>query len=140
MKGFKVRVIAALASLSLLTGLASADETKQISVEQMTVSERYDFAGDIVSAILSNDTAELQKIAPYLTSDCYSKLLRSKVEFNGPVTRMICDKIEVNNSSDKDCVLMCNTMVINGAVNNAYLFELHIDANGKVYGYNIWVY
>lgn len=110
---------------------------KKISVEQMTVIEKYEYANKVINAIIDSQVYE---IGDYFTSECYANIIRDNTYYLGSASTLVCDGIQVSNSSNKDFVLMCNTKLMDRGTNYAYLFELHINADGKIYGYNIWAY
>lgn len=61
----------------------------------------------------------------------YGKLVDTTLDFTYP-----------EDSSTGDTVVMINAKIeyLNGKYNKLYLFEYHINAEGKIYGFNAWVY
>lgn len=131
-------VLVVLAFSMLAVGASAHANDEKVHPEQMTVSERYKYVNSIVNAIVENNSTT--GIGELFTGDCYSKLLRLDTSFPGSVYFMVNDSVLVENSSDKDYVLISNVKVQNGDVNNIFAFEFHINQEGKIYGFNIWSY
>lgn len=133
-----VFAVVAFGVLAVSASAYTNETSKNVHPEQMTVSERYKYMNSIVNAIVEQNN--LTDIGDKFTSDCYSKLLRLDIDFPGSVYFMVNDSIRVENSSNKDYVLISNVKVQNGDVNNIFAFEFHINIDGKIYGFNIWSY
>ena len=114
------------------------------NVEHMTMRESNGMVADIAYGIITNNTSYISNYANYFEPDCYSELyeytMSNDLQFESIINSVI-DFTYPDNSSTGDSVIMCNTKIV---YTNNYtgmcLFEYHINALGKIYGYNIWVY
>ena len=139
----KVYVIVAMVIITInaliLTKTTSADN-QHTNIEKMTKTEMSNSIMSIIeSAITSNDT-ELLNYKDLFTEDCLEKYRRNVVNTNiitGIISEKAIDIVTPQDSETSDTVLMCN---IENIYNKIYLFEFHINADGKIYGYNIWAY
>ena len=63
-------------------------------------------------------------------------------DITGIISEKAIDIVTPQDSETSDTVLMCNIRLSNNEniYNKIYLFEFHINADGKIYGYNIWTY
>ena len=60
---------------------------------------------------------------------------------HGTLVRMHIDKIEQSESSDDDMVVMTTAITNISGYEYYTLYEFHVDTvQGKIYGYNVWVY
>lgn len=147
----KLRQIISIFILSLsltISSTASAVEKKETSkdsLENITDTEREEFALSLTQSILSNNTDFMQANTDKFTTDVYSKLT-TYIERNTlgePAIINSCyDYITPNNSSTGDSVIMENVKIgyDDYKYNKVFLFEYHVNSNGDIYGYNIWQY
>lgn len=143
----KVYVIVAMVIITItaliLTKTTSADN-QHTNIEKMTKTEMSNSIMSIIeSTITSNDT-ELLNYKDLFTEDCLEKYRRNVVNTNiitGIVSEKAIDIVTPQDSETSDTVLMCNIRLSNNNIyNKIYLFEFHINADGKIYGYNVWAY
>lgn len=144
----KVYVIVAMVIITItaliLTKTTSADN-QHTNIEKMTKTEMSNSIMSIIeSTITSNDT-ELLNYKDLFTEDCLEKYRRNVVNTNiitGIISEKAIDIVTPQDSETSDTVLMCNIRLSNNEniYNKIYLFEFHINADGKIYGYNIWAY
>jgi hypothetical protein len=144
----KVYVIVAMVIITItaliLTKTTSADN-QHTNIEKMTKTEMSNSIMSIIeSTITSNDT-ELLNYKDLFTEDCLEKYRRNVVNTNiitGIISEKAIDIVTPQDSETSDTVLMCNIRLSNNEniYNKIYLFEFHINADGKIYGYNIWTY
>ena len=76
------------------------------------------------------------------TADCEREIKNSLNVANARnIITSVIDTIAVENSSNKDFVIMGNVKVeVENNRNNIYLLELHVNKYGEIYGFNIWGY
>lgn len=144
----KVSVIATMAIIAITTLVFTKTviaDTQHTNIEKMTMNEmNSSIMGIISSAIDSNDT-ELLNYKDLFTEDCLEKYRRNIVNTNlitGILSEKAIDIVKPQDSETSDTVLMCNIRLCNNEniYNKIYLFEFHINTDGKIYGYNIWAY
>lgn len=124
---------------------ASEQYNETINLEQMHKNDCDKTIINIVNAIVNNDTQYIYDNSEMFETNCLYKLdetIRNyKVEGN-KLSNIVIDFTYPENSSTGDSVIMVNTLIwkADKSYNLAYLFEFHINKDGKIYGYNIWVY
>lgn len=120
-----------------------ATELKSIDFNNIESRECKNEISDIILDILKHDEASLQTKSQYFTNDCFYDVLQytknNKVE-STVIPELVVDYTTPSNSSTGDTVIMANTKVYYKSYNKLYLFEFHVNQDGKIYGYNIWVY
>lgn len=148
----KASIILVLMSVVLISNTnilnIKASENQEVmnyNLETMQKIDRDDYIRNIFKAIYNKDITYIQNNTALFTEDCYDKLIQyietSNINSNN-ISDTVIDSITVENSSTGDFVIMLNTKIWyeNQEYNKLYLTEFHINANGRVYGYNIWVY
>lgn len=97
----------------------------------------------IVQDIISGDAESFRNKSSYFSSNTYEKL-KDYVESNTigsmGISEIVVDRVEPDNSFTGDVVLMTNVKLTYEGYNKLYLFEFHVNADGVIYGYNIWQY
>lgn len=136
-------LITAITAL-ILTKTASAD-TQHTNIEKMTKTEMSNSIMNIIDSAINSNDNELLNYKDLFTEDCLEKYRRNVVNNNiitGIVSEKAIDIVTPQDSETSDTVLMCNIRLSNNEniYNKIYLFEFHINADGKIYGYNIWTY
>lgn len=122
------------------------DDNKSASnILEMSTEEQKILARDIVKAIVNNDFSEVKNKMYLLDSQCYYDLTRyasSSEISNGNMSEIVVEHVPVEKSSTADDVLICNTKIWfdDASYNMIYTFEFHVNAEGFIYGYNIWVH
>lgn len=92
-----------------------------------------DFDSLVDMASLFSGSA-LSEIQMYISSDNYENTIPGG---------MIMETVKVQNSSTGDMVVFIDSKQKLGETirdNTAMIYEYHIDANGKIYGFNAWRY
>lgn len=148
----KASIILVLMSVVLISNTnilnIKASENQEVinyNLETMQKIDRDDYIRNIFKAIYNKDITYIQNNTALFTEDCYDKLIQyietSNINSNN-ISDTVIDSITVENSSTGDFVIMLNTKIWyeNQEYNKLYLTEFHINANGRVYGYNIWAY
>lgn len=148
MKKIKIIFIICITlSIMSISNIAYAD-IKQYNgdLETKNSSELNRTMEFIINSILSKDTTYIQDNQSMFTVDCFNRLNNyinnlDTIQSDGILEKRI-DRIYPNNSSTKDCVIMANIKLSynQSEYNNLYLYEFHVNAEGQIYGYNIWVY
>lgn len=144
----KVYVIVAMVIITItaliLTKTANADN-QPTNIEKMTKTEMNNSIMSIIDSAINNNDNELLDYKDLFTEDCLEKYRRNVVNTNiitGIISEKAIDIVTPQDSETSDTVLMCNIRLSNNEniYNKIYLFEFHINADGKIYGYNIWTY
>lgn len=120
----------------------TANEYEYSNLEQMTQTEVVEFSKSLVEAVLSNDKTPVNGYTNLFTSDVLTKIYGYIVnnDVSGNIQSIVVDWVYPKYSSTGDSIIMLNAKIQNNSYNNLYLFELHINADGKIYGYNVWAY
>ncbi|MBO5388940.1 MAG: hypothetical protein J6A59_12590 [Lachnospiraceae bacterium] len=112
--------------------------------ETLTYREQSQIILDIVTSVSQGVTDGIENSAPYMTEQVYTDLVNDSNDkvIQGSIGQLAVDTIDIINSSTGDTVVMANIKVWSQAqtYNNLYLYEFHINKDGKIYGYNLWVY
>lgn len=109
----------------------------------MSYDELEEATGGIIGAITTNDINALNSVSNYLTTGTLYELQQFVQESrnHGTLVRMHIDKIDKSNSSDDDMVVMATAITNISGYEYYTLYEFHVDTEqGKIYGYNIWLY
>lgn len=106
-------------------------------------SSSSDKAEGIAYGIIYNDIdkiTESEILSSYSKQDIIEYI--SNAEKHSTIESIVIDEILPNNNSVKDKTIMVNVKADyeDNKYNKLYLFEFHIGADGKVYGYNFWKY
>lgn len=97
----------------------------------------------IVGAITTNNVNALGSASNYLTTGTLYELQQfvQESKTHGTLVRMHIDRINQSGSSDNDIVIMATAITNITGYEYYTLYEFHVDTEqGKIYGYNIWVY
>lgn len=117
-------------------------ELRTTNVEQMTNDEINQFCKDITSAIKDKSSKEIEEYNECFDSDTLSKfnsfILSNNIQ--GEVSSIVTDWVYPQYSQTEDSLMLMNIKVQLDSYNELYLFEFHINSEGKIYGYNIWAY
>ena len=115
------------------------------SIINMNKSETDELIVDLIYASAKGDLNELNDNALYFESDCfydmYSFISNNDIGSSN-IGDIVIDFTYPDNSSTGDVVIMANTKIWynNGEYNKAYMFEYHINSDGRIYGFTLWVY
>lgn len=142
----KLSVVLLIIICMVKVNVSTASESNQsIDLNRLNDSRCEQLIKEIVSDIVYEDTESFKQKAGYFTSECYYKLEsyieRGSIDSEGIVSN-VTDTVNVNDSATGDTVIMVNLKLgfDNDKYNKLYLIELHINAGGDIYGYNIWAY
>lgn len=146
MRKFKKAIISIASAITLaitpLNSMVYAEDAKA-NLLGMTYEELEDATGGIIGAITTNDINALNGVSAYLTTGTLYELQQFVQESrtHGTLVRMHIDKIEQSGSSDNDMVIMTTAITNISGYEYYTLYEFHVDTiQGKIYGYNVWVY
>lgn len=139
-----VAIVAIVMTSLVLTKTANADN-QPTNIEKMTETEMNNSIMSIIDSAINNNDNELLDYKDLFTEDCLEKYRKNVVNTNlvtGIVSEKAIDIVTPQDSETSDTVLMCNIRLSNNnnIYNKIYLFEFHINADGKIYGYNVWAY
>lgn len=147
MRKIKSSIISIALALALTVAPASnkvyAEGDNSNNMLGMTYEELEDATGGIIGAITTNDINALNGSSEYMTTGTLYELQQfiQDSKSHGTLVRMHIDKIEQSESSDDDMVVMATAITNISGYEYYTLYEFHVDTvQGKIYGYNIWVY
>ena len=126
--------------LLISTITAYADET---NLERMDRAKCSSTMQSIGSAIINSDEQSLLYNTAYFETSAYQSVYNfiEKDSIQGSVIDNSIEFTYPDNSSTGDSVIMMNyKLSIGNGYNVIYLFEFHINSNGKIYGFNAWEY
>lgn len=137
-------IIICILTVNISVYATSETNTQNNSIEKMNMYEYYDTINSLIQGIVNKDTSFLINNVTLFTSNSYDRMYKY-IESNdivGEVGDVTIDFIHPASSSTGDTVVMANFKVWedNKKYNTIYLLELHIDRNGDIYGYNMWLY
>ena len=135
-------VIALLLVVSAIEVYASDSKELPSNLEVMTQTDVDEFSRSVVEAVLSNNKSCMSNYVDCFTNESLTKVYGYIVNNNidGSIQSVVSDWVYPKYSATGDSVIMLNAKIQNNGYNELYLFELHINADGKVYGYNVWAY
>lgn len=120
-----------------------ATELKTIDFNNIETRTCRNEVSDIILDILKHDESSLNVKAQYFTNDCFAEVIEYTKENDinsSIVSELVVDYTTPSNSSTGDTVIMANTKIQYKQYNKLYMFELHVNKEGKIYGFNAWVY
>lgn len=138
-------LIISLITILSFTSVVYADNK---SLEKATESDCNLTINSICRAIISNNKDTLLENSDYFENSTYkSSAYKSVYDFmsnndiDGTCSNIVIDTTYPNNSSTGDFVIMANCKVnVKQGYNLVYLFEFHVNKDGRIYGFNAWVY
>lgn len=139
MKKYLLLIISLITILSF-TSIVYADNK---SLEKATESDCNLTINNICRAIINSNSEALLENTDYFENTAYKSVYdyinTNKIE--GTCSNIVIDTTYPNNSSTGDFVIMANCKVnVQQGYNLVYLFEFHVNKDGKIYGFNAWVY
>lgn len=122
--------------------LVSSVRVYASNIENMSDSEIEKLGNAVLESVLSRDSKHIENYANCFTNETLEKLLDyiNTNRIYGNIQSTVIDWVHTSYSSTEDSVMMINVKVENNGYNELYLFEFHINAEGKIYGYNVWAY
>lgn len=151
----KGKIVISLVTILLLTmtmfTIAKASNSNEDNtqtnnnLETMTYVDRNEHIRNIVKAICNSDNNYILNNTYLFTEDVYDDLLKYTENNNinsNDIGDTVIDSVDVKNSDTGDYVIMANTKIWyeDQQYNKLYLFEFHVNYEGRIYGYNVWVY
>lgn len=136
---FMLAISYSLAAFAEATGTTGA--TGKINLEQTSDYNRALVVSEMAKIMLTNSKS-MSNLPFVFTADCEREIKNSLNVANARnIISTVIDTIAVENSSNKDFVIMGNVKVeVENNRNNIYILELHVNKYGEVYGFNIWGY
>lgn len=136
--------ISAILILCLIFNSKQLNKDKEYNVEKMSDSQIEDMCITIVNGMLDNKKENIDKFREFMTEDTYSEILQvlKSKKYKGSLGDISFNIINTENSETKDYVIMFNFKVQpkDLSYNTCNLMELHVNKDGKIYGFNIWNY
>lgn len=122
--------------------LVSSVRVYASNIENMSDSEIEKLGNAVLESVLSRDSKHIENYVNCFTNETLEKLLNyiNTNRIYGNIQSTVIDWVCTSYSSTEDSVMMINVKVENNGYNELYLFEFHINAEGKIYGYNVWAY
>ena len=130
-----------MAILTSTSAIAEETGTGKINLEYTSSYNRTLVVSEM-SKIMLTQYKSMSSLPYVFTSEC-EREIKDNINIGNAknIIKCVVDTIEVDNSSNKDFVIMGNVQVeIENNRNNIYLLELHVNRNGEIYGFNIWGY
>lgn len=115
------------------------------NIEEMSKAECDKLMEEFIRAVMNNDVSFVESYAD-IFEDGTKREIYEYIESNDiggeGIENLVVDFTYPDNSSTGDTVIMANVKIWYDGYkyNLLYLFELHINAQGDIYGYNTWVY
>lgn len=120
---------------------ASEELEKPTNIEQMTVNEVNKLFYDLTDGIINHNSTKLPSGLIEQSAKTDLDILLVNNTIGGKLENVVVDFTYPENSSTGDTVVMVNAKVnYDNYYTKLYLFEYHVNASGKIYGYNVWVY
>ena len=119
-----------------------ANDTKIDNLEHTSIREVNELFYELTDGIINHNSLVLANdiFTPEVKRDLSILLVNNTI--GGTINNVVVDFTYPENSSTGDTVIMVNSKISyeDGKYNKLYLFEYHVNADGKIYGYNMWVY
>ena len=144
MKAYKKITYMILITIMLTLSIkANASEytVNTIKLDSCTQSELVEFGYNIAEHYINGTNID-SKYIELLSADVNREIDSIKNTNNMKISNIVVDRIYPDKSTTGDTVLMVNIKAWDQeqTYNNLYLMELHVNRDGKIYGYNIWAY
>lgn len=138
-------ILCVILSISLLNSnvYAKDNNNKKYNIEELNLKEQNIIIDGIIDGIINNNQSRIREYRDYIIADTYARLNKysknNKIE-KGNIISNLYEITYPDNSSSGDTVIMKNITITYNKYNLMYLFEFHINKEGIIYGYNVWVY
>ena len=141
-------LLAVTLTVCILTLNASAEEHDQLhkkvyNLEKMNRTECNSIIQSISTSIINNNLKSLSANSDYFEAPAYKSVADfiNRDSVKGSIIDSIIEFTYPDNSSTGDSVVMANYKLSIGNKHNIlYLFEFHINKEGRIYGFNAWEY
>ena len=132
-----------LISIMLFTIIGYASETRDL--ELFSKNELDNTLLNVVNSMVHSDATYINNNQDLFTIDAYYDIIdciSKEVVQDGNIGSVSIEFTYPENSSTGDSVVMLNTKIRKHETQNqlVYMFEFHINSEGKIYGFNIWAY
>lgn len=110
------------------------------NIEKMNIKEINSLMYNLTDSYIEHntDTIDTSIFTDNIIGDIINYTNSNNI--GGEIRNIVVDFTYPDNSSTGDTVIMVNTKVKYSEYDKLYLFEYHINADGKIYGFNAWVY
>lgn len=110
------------------------------NIEKMNIKEINSLMYNLTDSYIKHntDTIDTSVFTDNIIGDIINYTNNNNI--GGEIRNIVVDFTYPDNSSTGDTVIMVNTKVKYSEYDKLYLFEYHINADGKIYGFNAWVY
>lgn len=110
------------------------------NIEKMNIKEINSLMYNLTDSYIKHntDTIDTSVFTDNIIGDIINYTNSNNID--GEIRNIVVDFTYPDNSSTGDTVIMVNTKVKYSEYDKLYLFEYHINADGKIYGFNAWVY
>lgn len=110
------------------------------NIEKMNIKEINNLMYNLTDSYIKHntDTIDTSVFTDNIIGDIINYTNNNNI--GGEIRNIVVDFTYPDNSSTGDTVIMVNTKVKYSEYDKLYLFEYHINADGKIYGFNAWVY
>lgn len=143
-----ISLLAVTLTVCILTLNASAEEHDQLhkkfyNLEKMNRTECNSIIQSISTSIINNNLKSLSANSDYFEAQAYKSVADfiNRDSVKGSIIDSIIEFTYPDNSSTGDSVVMANYKLSIGNKHNIlYLFEFHINKEGRIYGFNAWEY
>lgn len=131
-------------TVCILAVNASAEWHNQSNnLEKMNRTECNSIIQSISTSIINNNVQSLSANSNYFEPQAYKSVIDfiNRDSVKGSIIDSIIEFTYPDYSSTGDSVVMANYKLSIGNKHNIlYLFEFHINKDGKIYGFNAWEY
>lgn len=145
-----IRIIAVVLIILMIVGsvapVFAAETSKDVNLNNINGEEQQEIIKDIAKDIVYNKYESFRLKSMYFAGNgCFEKLYKyiqeNDIGSDG-IINMVIDTVGVGESATGDTVAMVSLKLgyNSDSYNKLYMIEMHIDANGDIYGYNIWAY
>ena len=119
-----------------------ANDIKVDNLEHTSIREVNELFYELTDGIINHNSLVLANdiFTPEVKRDLSILLVNNTI--GGTINNVVVDFTYPENSSTGDTVIMVNSKISyeDGKYNKLYLFEYHVNADGKINGYKMWVY
>lgn len=149
-------IIASLILSSLISNplmIVRGVSSESPNMEEISISKYNQIMGSLVRAINEHDTSWLTDTLDsnhvgIFTDECYDEMYQLILnnDFEWEDYLAVVDVTYPDNSTTNDTVIMVNVQAYYydysdfHDYNQLYLFEFHVNAEGGIYGFNVWAY
>lgn len=139
-----IEIVTILSMVFMISALkVDATELKTIDFNNIDSRTCRNEISDLILDVLKQDEAYLRSKSQYFSGNTLEEIVEYSLEDSigsKIITEFVVDYTTPSYSSTGDTVIMANTKLQYNSYNKLYLFEFHVNKEGKIYGYNVWQY